>query len=371
MKPFTTKPKAKTDSIVSGKNYRFTILTEALLRYEWAEDGKFEDRASTFAINRDLPVPEYRVIDKGDDGLEIITSRFHLSYDKKRFSSSGLQVDVKGRLTLWGAQWQYGDFSGTLGGTARTLDEADGRIPMGVGVCSRIGYACIDDSTSMLFDGDGWVAGRRSGDRDDGYVFCYGHDYKDAIKAYYKLSGSQPLLPRWALGNWWSRYHAYSSEEYLGLMDRFREEGIPLSVGVVDMDWHLVDDERVTHTGWTGYTWDDKYVLSMTTAACDCWLIPCTDSFQTLRLLVKRCTREISRSRSMIILTPASTLLRTHMKKWRRRSVSIPRTRTQCCLIRPTKNSLKLGSTSFIGMWKKLRAISGGKIDPERYQFVS
>ncbi len=257
MKPFTTKPKANKDAIASGKNYRFTILTEALFRYEWAEDGQFEDRASTFAINRDLPVPEYRVVDNGDDGLEIITNRFHLSYDKKRLSPSGLLVDVKGKLTLWGAQWRYGDFSQTMGGTARTLDGVDGRCDMGVGVCSRLGYACIDDSRSMLFD-DGWVAGRKSGHRDDGYVFCYGHDYKEAIKAYYTISGSQSLLPRWALGNWWSRYHAYSADEYVGLMDHFRKEGIPLSVGVVDMDWHLVNDDRVTHAGWTGYTWNDK-----------------------------------------------------------------------------------------------------------------
>src|SRR5204862_3472204 len=115
----------------AGANFRFTILTEALLRYEWAEDDQFEDRASTFAVNRDFPVPEFRVLDNGQDSLEIITSRFHLSYDRKRFSPSGLLVDVKGKLTLWGSQWRYGDTGKTLGGTARTLDEADGRIPLG------------------------------------------------------------------------------------------------------------------------------------------------------------------------------------------------------------------------------------------------
>ena len=256
--PVPSRPKANHDATVTGPKYRFTVLSEALLRYEWAEDGKFEDRASTFAINRNWPVPEYHVNDNGEEGLEIVTDCFHLSYDKKRLDPAGLVVDVKGKLTLWGAQWRFGDYGRTLGGTARTLDEVDGRCDMGVGVCSRMGFACIDDSKSMLFDGSGWVAGRRPGDREDGYLFAFGHDYKGAIKAYYKLSGSQPLLPRWALGNWWSRYHAYSDKEYLGLMDQFRSEGIPLSVGVLDMDWHLVRDKRVTHSGWTGYTWNDK-----------------------------------------------------------------------------------------------------------------
>lgn len=72
--------------------------------------------------------------------------------------------------------------------------------------------------------------------RVDGYLFAYGLDFKSAIKAFYKISGPQPLIPRWALGNWWSRYYKYTSEAYLELMDRFKEEKIPFSVGVLDMD---------------------------------------------------------------------------------------------------------------------------------------
>lgn len=36
-------------------------------------------------------------------------------------------------------------------------------------------------------------------------------------------------------------------------MDRFKAEKIPLSVGVIDMDWHLVEevDKKDGH-GWTG-----------------------------------------------------------------------------------------------------------------------
>jgi alpha-glucosidase (family GH31 glycosyl hydrolase) len=31
-----------------------------------------------------------------------------------------------------------------------------------------------------------------------------------------------------------------------------------LSVAVIDMDWHLVSEDHVPHTGWTGYTWNRK-----------------------------------------------------------------------------------------------------------------
>ncbi|ETI28134.1 hypothetical protein G647_00583 [Cladophialophora carrionii CBS 160.54] len=259
---FESKPIAHKDAIVSGPHYRFTILTDRLLRYEWSYDGKFEDRASTFAINREFPVPKFQIVDRSDE-LEIINEHFHLSYDKKRFSPSGLLCSFSAKITLWGAQWRYGvePIHGSrenLGGTARTLDEVDGRCDVGTGVLSTFGYAALDDSKSMLFDGEGFVAGRRPGDRIDGYLFCHGHDYKGAIRDFYKVSGKQPVLPRWALGNWWSRYYKYHQDEYIGLMDEFKRKDIPLSVAVVDMDWHMVDDPQVPHAGWTGYTWDKK-----------------------------------------------------------------------------------------------------------------
>ena len=253
---FPNEPVASREAVVTGPNYRFTLLDPLVLRYEWAEDGVFEDRASTFAINRNFPVPEYYV-QETDTQLEIVTPRFQVSYNKQRFCANGLSVSFNSKVTLWGADWQFGSApSHNLGGTARTLDEIDGRCDMGAGVLSRDGHATIDDTGSMLFDGEGYVTPRPAGDRVDGYLFVYGHDYKAAMKAFYAISGPQPTLPRWSLGNWWSRYNRYTADGYLELMDRFAADNVPLSVAVIDMDWHWVRDERVPHAGWTGYSWD-------------------------------------------------------------------------------------------------------------------
>lgn len=108
----------------------------------------------------------------------------------------------------------------------------------------------------MLFEANGWVSTPRLGKRVDGYIFAYGHDYREAVRVLYTISGNQPLIPRWALGNWWSQFHRYTAAEYLTLMDRFHAEGIPLSVAAVDMHWHLVYHPRVVGSGWTGYSWD-------------------------------------------------------------------------------------------------------------------
>lgn len=254
------RPKAPAQSIVtrSGANYRFTVLTEGLLRYEYSADGAFEDRASTFAINRDLPTPPYRVSER-EDGLHIITSKFHLTLTGIPFTASSLTAQVLGGVSDWKSRWRFGEPAENLGGTARTLDDVDGRMPLDPGVLARYGYASIDDSSSMLFQCD-WVANRIP-DRIDGYLFAHGKDFRAGIRDFYAVSGPTPLLPRWALGNWWSRFHPYSEKDYLELMDKFASEKIPLSVAVIDVDWHLITDERVQATGssgWTGYTWNEK-----------------------------------------------------------------------------------------------------------------
>lgn len=256
---FPCEPAANPGSTVSGPHYRFTLLDDRVFRYEWAEDGIFEDRASTFAINRKFSKPEFRVEDSEHE-LKVFTPAYQLTYDKQRFSPNGFAVSFNSRQTLWGSEWRYGTpATGNLGGTARTLDEADGRIDTGTGIISNAGYAVLDDSESMLFDGKGFVTTRRAGDRIDGYVFAYGYDFKGAMRSFYAISGKQPPVPRWSLGNWWSRYHCYDEVEYLAVMDRFKEKEIPMSVAVIDMDWHLVYPKNdIPITGWTGYTWDKE-----------------------------------------------------------------------------------------------------------------
>ena len=124
---------------------------------------------------------------------------------------------------------------------------------------SRSGCSQIDDSHSLVLDENGWTQ-VRTGDGVDIYVFAYGNDYKEALNDFYRLTGKTPMLPRYALGNWWSRYYAYTEDSYKALVTRFEKEKIPFSVGVLDMDWHLVEEVDPKYgSGWTGYTWNKKY----------------------------------------------------------------------------------------------------------------
>ena len=254
------RPVAVQSNIVEGEKYRFTVLESRLLRLEYAENGIFEDRASQVVFYRDFPACTYEAKVSGGV-LTLETEALVLTYQVDApFSQDSLQIRLKIEPA---ASWCYGEDFETLGGTTRTLDQVDGRCGVGDGVCSRNGFSVINDSDSLLLESDGWI-GTRRGEGVDCYFFGFGFDYIGAVQALYKLTGAPPLLPAYALGNWWSRYYAYTQQEYLDLMDRFRQENIPFTVGVVDMDWHVTEipedkkvesDPRVT-SGWTGYSWN-------------------------------------------------------------------------------------------------------------------
>lgn len=132
---------------------------------------------------------------------------------------------------------------------------------------SRDGWAVIDDSAAnIIIETDTvngkanpfgtWVSPRATAETDL-YFFGYGHRYIEAVRDFYRLTGPTPLLPRFAMGNWWSRYYRYTQDGYLALMDRFKREGIPFTTSVIDMDWHRVDDVDPKYgSGWTGYSWN-------------------------------------------------------------------------------------------------------------------
>ncbi len=240
---------------MTGERYRFTVLTSRLIRMEYAPDGVFEDRPTQTVQNRDFEPVEYRAWRRGK-GVEFRTEHLNVFYDGEPFSPRGLWVENRSACAGIYGTWRFGDaLTENLGGTARTLDGADGAVPLENGIQSRLqGYSVLDDSRSFALTEDGWFAARAKGVRDL-YFFGYGYDYRGALFDFYRLCGFPPLLPRYALGNWWSRFHRYGDAEYLSLMDRFAGEGVPLSVAVLDMDWHVTRC-GAEGKGWTGYTWD-------------------------------------------------------------------------------------------------------------------
>ncbi|PFG18585.1 glycosyl hydrolase family 31 [Serinibacter salmoneus] len=263
---------ARPDAVVTVGQARFTVLTSRLIRMEWHPQATFVDERTQRVVARDFgATPEFTVTREGNgsDAVTIRTEHLLLRYAGGEFSASTLQVTlIKGASDDHYASWSHGTtypqdlpFRGNLRGTARTLDEVDGATELEPGILATFGFAVLEDSGTVLLTADGWVGARPavpagSAPAEDLYLFGHGRDFRGALRDYHLLTGAQPLVPRYVLGNWWSRYKAYHQEEYLELMDTFEGKGIPLSVAVIDMDWHLVDIDPEIGTGWTGYTWN-------------------------------------------------------------------------------------------------------------------
>ncbi|NJP40288.1 alpha-xylosidase [Oscillospiraceae bacterium HV4-5-C5C] len=251
-----TDPQPRPEAVIRGQHYRLTVLTAELIRLEFSRSGSFDDRATQTVLNRRFPLPYFET--KKEDGwFRLSTPSLRLSYRMEEpFTAQSLQITVTGHMPGQQGVWFYGQSVENLGGTARTLDQADGSIPLESGLMSRSGYTVLDDSHTMRLTPQGWVEPRSENAGPDLYFFGYGHNYTACLQAFYQLTGPQPLLPRWTFGNWWSRYYPYTQKGYESLMERFECEKIPLSVAVIDMDWHKVEVPARFGSGWTGYSWN-------------------------------------------------------------------------------------------------------------------
>ena len=66
---------------IKGDHFRFTVLTNKMIRMEYQPEGKFEDATTQTVTNRDLGQSEFRV-EHNKDGfvVQIETDSFHLYY---------------------------------------------------------------------------------------------------------------------------------------------------------------------------------------------------------------------------------------------------------------------------------------------------
>ncbi|MBQ4347866.1 MAG: alpha-xylosidase, partial [Firmicutes bacterium] len=261
---FESSPLAISSAVTKEGDFRLTVLTERLIRIE---KGTFTDEATQTVWNRCFDKVQFHI--KKERHIWVLKTdccQFHI--DTKRCSIKKLYINGES-VTLGGK-------SAALPGTARTLDMTNGFVKMGRGLMSRSGVGFLDDSASLVLRQDGKIYPREK--TRDIYVFAYGKDYRACMKAFYKLTGMPPLIPKFAFGNWWSRYKSYSQKEYMELMDEFEKRSIPLTVATIDMDWHWTDvKERfgkeaaptpgkniqdrlyaLINPGWTGYSWNTE-----------------------------------------------------------------------------------------------------------------
>lgn len=249
-------------AIVQGNNFRISIISERVVRLEFSPMGKFLDRPTQLIKKRNIGLPDFSV--RQDASVaEITTKYFSLTYMKGQ-PFVGTKVDPMRNLKITllsrdrdrNKDWYVGhpEARNMLG----NMVGVDVNIPRSLqkGLYSLDGFASIDDSFSKIIAEDGTLE-EPIENHTDIYVFMYDMDFKQALFDYFKMTGAPALVPRYALGNWWSRNITYDDESINNLIRKFERKKIPISVMLFDHDWHIREfgDQKQVKAG---FTFNDK-----------------------------------------------------------------------------------------------------------------
>lgn len=93
-----------------------------------------------------------------------------------------------------------------------------------------IGFLDLDSQNNHTLTYE-TISGRKT------YQLVVGETWKDLVGNYTLLTGRQPMPPRWALGNFASRFGYHSQQEVMQTIRKFREEEIPVDAMVLDLFW--------------------------------------------------------------------------------------------------------------------------------------
>jgi alpha-glucosidase (family GH31 glycosyl hydrolase) len=109
-------------------------------------------------------------------------------------------------------------------------------------ILSSKGYAIFFDNPSKGFVDVGktdqdvlsfeFIGGRMT------YYLIVGTDFEDILNQYTQLTGRQPMPPRWVLGNFASRYGYRTETETRNVIQKFKEQKMPVDGVVIDHYWY-------------------------------------------------------------------------------------------------------------------------------------
>jgi len=132
------------------------------------------------------------------------------------------------RLPLYNNPW-YGYSEGA--------DALNYSVPF---ITSSNGYGLFFDNPSKGFidigktTPDRLVFGAVSGEIN---VYIIFGDYQTILQSYHKLTGTQPLPPRWAMGNLMSRFGYTSEAQVKEVYNKMKDENIPVDAVIFDLFW--------------------------------------------------------------------------------------------------------------------------------------
>jgi len=289
---------------------RVTAVDEAAFEVHYVEPGV--KQLPSFALAGDPPEILVAVTDSEQtlalaiDGLIAVINKSPVRID---YASKGesLVSEEQGYFAsddVRGFRFQLNDGEKILGGGERVLgmDRRGHRMPL----YNRAHYGYETESTQMyyslpvvmsshkymiVFDNSasGWldigattndvlqfeaVGGRTS------YIVLAGSNYPALIENYTDVTGKQPLPPRWAFGNFASRFGYHTEKETRDVVRRYQKADIPLDAVILDLYWYGPDIKgHVGNLDWDRAAFPNAEKMISDFAAKGIKTIPVTQPF--------------------------------------------------------------------------------------------
>jgi len=194
-------------------------------------------KLSAYVQKKPLNISYYRenkllVTEKGYKKDSLETIRFGITEDEALYGGGARALDMSRRghrLELYNrAHYGYGDRSELLNYTMPVVLSSKQYLLHFDN--APIGYLDLDSKGNDTIAYE-TISGRIT------YQIVSDGSWMGIIENYTDLTGKQPMLPRWAMGNFSSRFGYHSQEEVLETADLFREEEIPMDAIILDLFW--------------------------------------------------------------------------------------------------------------------------------------
>lgn len=228
----------------------------------------------SFALPKDHAINENAEFSKTQSGyalrladliVHINTAPFALSYHNDAGLLTAEESGLFAHETIRGFRFKLASDEALLGGGQRVLgmNRRGHRMPL----YNRAHYGYTTESNQMYFSlpavmsdkpyiiafdnsANGFLdighteknvlqfeadAGRTA------YIVSAGKNHYELIENFVSATGKQPLPPRWALGNYASRFGYKSQEQVLNTIDMFEKQDFPIDAVVLDLYWFGAD----------------------------------------------------------------------------------------------------------------------------------
>jgi oligosaccharide 4-alpha-D-glucosyltransferase len=205
--------------------------------------------------------PDFLSVNAGNINAVVSKSPFQISYYQGGKLLVAEEVGLFQQETTRGFRFKLQNDEKLLGGGERVvgMDRRGQRFPL----YNRASYGYTTQSNQMYFGLSAVMSSEHytlifdnsaSGYMDLGftqqdimqfesmggrtaYIVVAGETYPKLIENTVRLTGRQPLPPRWALGNFASRFGYHTEQETRDTVQTFIDEGFPLDAVVLDLYW--------------------------------------------------------------------------------------------------------------------------------------